>query len=152
MERAVYNETIGPFLLGRESCLEARIIQAHDITVVKLKGFLDFEIAETFRKNCLENLSGYKVIFNLRELSFVGSSGITPFVEMLSQFSKSNNVRPKFCEMTSEFRRLFLSSQINDYEIFEDELGAMKSFTAPPAPVAAVIEAVLPAVDHLVQK
>jgi hypothetical protein len=69
-------------------------------------------------------------------------------------------VRPKFCEMTSEFRRLFLSSQINDYEIFEDELGAMKSFTLPaPIPVvvtatpaASVLEAILPAVDHLVQK
>lgn len=108
---------------------------------MKLKGFLDFEIAETFRKNCLENLSGYKVIFNLRELSFVGSSGITPFVEMLSQFSKTNVVRPKFCEMTSEFRRLFLSSQINEYEIFDDELGAMKSFSMPPPVVVAVVPA-----------
>jgi len=109
--------------------LEARIIQAHDITVVKLKGFLDFEVAETFRKNCLENLAGYKVIFNLRELSFVGSSGITPFVDMLIQFSKNSEIPPKFCEMTSEFKRLFLSSQLSELEIFEDELGAMKSFT-----------------------
>lgn len=113
--------------------MEAKIIQAHDITVVKLKGFLDFEIAEAFRINCLKNLTGYKVIFNLRELSFVGSSGITPFVEMLSEFSKTNEVKPKFCEMTSEFRRLFVSSQISEMEIFEDELGAMKAFALPPS-------------------
>ncbi len=117
---------------------------------MKLKGFLDFEVAETFRISCLQNLAGYKVIFNLKELSFVGSSGITPFVEMLSQFSKSNNVRPKFCEMTSEFRRLFLSSQINEYEIFEDELGAMKSFSMPPPVPVTVAAAAAPAVVEAV--
>ncbi len=112
--------------------MEAQIVHAHDITVVKLRGFLDYEVADNFKKDCLRNLSGFKVVFDLRDLSFVGSSGITPFVEMLCDFSKVSSNKPRFCGMTSEFKRLFLSSQISEFEMFEDELGAIKSFAVVP--------------------
>ena len=56
--------------------VQAKIRKDGDITVVELKGRLDFETAEPFRETCSDVLTNSKVVFNLSELSFVGSSGI----------------------------------------------------------------------------
>jgi len=108
--------------------MEAEITKSGDLTIVRLIGRLDFETAEPFKKNCLGMLQNERVVFNLQELSFVGSSGITPFIETLIEFASRNNIRPKFCGLTSEFKRLFLVGSMGNLDIYEDQMLAINSF------------------------
>src|SRR5580698_1019861 len=101
--------------------MQAKIRKDGDITVVELKGRLDFETAEPFRETCQDVLTNSKVVFNLAELSFVGSSGIGAFVNTLMEFSKNNPVPPKFCNVKSEFRKVFKATDEGAFQIFDDE-------------------------------
>lgn len=116
----------------------AKIRKDGDVTVVKLEGRLDFETAEPFRETCDDVLANSKVVFNLADLNFVGSSGIGAFVNTLREFAKKNPVAPRFCNVRSEFRKVFKSSEEIEFQIFEDETTALTSFNENP--------------DHLVQK
>ncbi len=107
--------------------MQAKIRRDGDITVVDLKGRLDFETAEPFRETCQDILSNTKVVFNLSELSFVGSSGIGAFVNTLTEFAKTSPVPPKFCNVRSEFRKVFKASE-QPFQIFDDERTAVTSF------------------------
>ena len=63
--------------------MQAKIHKNGDITVVQLEGRIDFETTEPFRETCQDLLLNNKVVFNLSELSFVGSSGIGAFVSFM---------------------------------------------------------------------
>lgn len=108
--------------------MQAKIRKDGDVTVVELQGRLDFETAEPFRETCQDILSNSKVIFNLSQLSFVGSSGIGAFVNTLREFSKNSPVPPKFCSVKSEFKKVFGASEEMQFQIFEDEKAALSSF------------------------
>lgn len=108
--------------------MEAEISKSGEITIVRLKGRLDFETPEPFKKNCLAKLADSKVVFNLQDLNFVGSCGITIFVELLNDFATRNSVKPKFCGVNTEFRRLFLSLQNGAVEIYDDQMKALSAF------------------------
>ncbi len=110
--------------------MDAKVENRDGIFVVSLSGQMDFESADSLKVQCLEKFIEKKIIFNLRELSFVGSSGITPFLELLSELSKSNGARFKICAVGSEFMRLFESSPVDGIEIYRDITDAEHAFTA----------------------
>jgi anti-sigma B factor antagonist len=115
--------------------MQAKIRKDGDVTVVELRGRLDFETAEPFRETCQDVLANSKVVFNLSELSFVGSSGIGAFVNTLREFSRGAPVAPKFCHVKSEFRKVFKATDDEAFQIFDDENSAIGSFNGkPPAP------------------
>ncbi|MCB0342605.1 MAG: STAS domain-containing protein [Pseudobdellovibrionaceae bacterium] len=119
--------------------MDAKIEEFGDIIVVRLGGFMDFESADAFRANCVRHFSGKKVIFNLTGLSFIGSSGITPFVEGLADLTKNNKEGLRFCGVGAEFRRVFrANSVIRQMEFFENEYVAHLSLQRPPQPPVAV--------------
>ena len=111
--------------------MKARIRKDGDVTVVSLVGRLDFETAEPFRETCQEMLINNKVVFNLQDLNFVGSSGIGAFVSTLKEFSKSNPVRPRFCNVKSEFQKIFRSTMDEGYDLYANENEALRSFLDP---------------------
>ena len=111
--------------------MEAEISKNGEVTIVRLRGRLDFETPEPFKRTCLARLKNEQVVFNMQDLSFVGSSGITGFIDALSEFWATNTFRPKFCGINSEFRRLFFASNLNQIEIFEDQMKALYAFTQP---------------------
>lgn len=108
--------------------MQAKIRKDGDITVVELKGRLDFETAEPFRETCNDVLANSKVVFNLSELSFVGSSGIGAFVNTLRDFSRNNAVPPRFCAVRTEFQKVFKATDEAAFRLFEDEPTALGSF------------------------
>jgi anti-sigma B factor antagonist len=112
--------------------MQAKIRKDGDITVVELKGHLDFETAEPFRETCHDILANSKVVFNLNELSFVGSSGIGAFVNTLREFSRNNPVAPRFCAVRSEFKKVFKATDDDAFKVFEDEKSAVVSFVEEP--------------------
>src|SRR5580698_1147284 len=100
--------------------MQAKIRKTGDITVVELHGRLDFETAEPFRDTCQDILTNSKVVFNLTHLSFVGSSGIGNFFNTLREFTKTSPVPPKFCNVRSEFKKVFKATD-DGFQIFDDE-------------------------------
>jgi anti-anti-sigma factor len=109
--------------------MEARLSYQGDITVVTLKGKLDIEKSGIFRRSCLEKLKAKKVVFNLNELSFVGSSGITPFINTIVELSKEHDVR--LCGVAYEFKKLIQLTHDPKFPFFENENLALQSFSHP---------------------
>lgn len=111
--------------------MEAQVIQAGDVLLISLKGFMNFETTEHFRKACLSNFMNRPVIFDLKELNFVGSSGLTDFVQVLKEFKNKSNQPTKFCGLSQEFRRLFWATELQNIELYEDVYLAHASFSQP---------------------
>jgi len=114
--------------------MEANFSVAAGIVVVELKGRLDFETSEPFRRTCMERLVQEKVVFDLRNLNFVGSLGLKDFVETLDTMSQKSGLGVRFCGVSSEFRRLFEASGLAGQEFFESREKAIQSFSGPLPP------------------
>lgn len=70
-----------------------------------------------------------KIIFNLKNLEFVGSSGISSFVQTLKEFNEQLSVKPKYCNVRSEFKRIIKAFDESEaFEFFDSEEGAKQSF------------------------
>jgi anti-anti-sigma factor len=115
--------------------MEANFSVASGVVVVELKGRLDFETSEPFRRTCLERLVLEKVVFDLKNLNFVGSLGLKDFVDTLDNMSQKSGVGVRFCGVSSEFRRLFEASGLAGQEFFESREKAIQSFSGPPPSV-----------------
>ncbi len=110
--------------------MEAKFAVRDQVVVVELQGRLDFESSAPFRRTCLEKLIREKVVFDLRNLNFVGSLGLKDFVSTLDDLARASQPGIKFCGVSSEFRRLFEASGLSGHEIFENQEGAIQSFVA----------------------
>lgn len=108
--------------------MEARVDNRGGVYVVSLAGQMDFEGADSLKSQCLRLFAEKNVVFNLRELMFVGSSGITPFLELLAELQRRNGQRFKICNVNSDFMRLFESSAVDGIEIYKDIGDAVQSY------------------------
>jgi anti-anti-sigma factor len=109
-----------------------------DTVVVSMDGRLDFETYLPLKERLSQLVEvdvsktdsvPRKIIFNLEKLEFVGSSGISSFVQILKEFNSHSPMKPRYCNVRSEFQkviRAFDEDQI--FEFFENEDRARKSF------------------------
>lgn len=111
--------------------MEANFAVCKGVVVVELKGRLDFETSEPFRRTCLERLVQERVVFDLQKLNFVGSLGLKDFAETLGSLARQSGQGVRFCGVSSEFRRLFEASGLTNHEFFENREKAIQSFEAP---------------------
>jgi len=111
--------------------MEALVENRDGVYVITLRGQMNFESADQLKTKCLENFIEKEVILNLRELNFVGSSGITPFLEMLSALSLANGKKFKICSVSNEFMRLFETGENEGIEIYRDLIEAHRAFYSP---------------------
>lgn len=96
---------------------------------IQVEGYLDFESQEPLRKELKEVSDKLKsqtqpdsIIFDFENLQFVGSSGISRFISTLRSFSEESPIRPKYCNVGSEFQRLMKAFDHEDlFEFFEDD-------------------------------
>jgi len=116
--------------------MKTEIKRTGDTIVVNMDGRLDFDTYLPLRENLsklarTENTDSTpkKIIFNLENLEFVGSSGITSFVQTLKEFNTSAATRPRYCNVKSEFCRIIKAFDETDvFQIYENEDRARKSF------------------------
>jgi len=116
--------------------MKTEIRKTGDTIIVTLNGRLDFETYVPLREDLVKladqssgDLVPKKIIFNLEQLEFVGSSGISSFIQTLKEFNASVPHRPRYCNVKSEFRKIikaFDDEQIFDF--YESEDRARKSF------------------------
>ena len=111
--------------------MKTNIKQNGNILVVNVRGHLTVNDADRLKAICGERLKKQKILFNLKELSFVGSSGVSVFHETLSALKKRNVL--KMCCVSSEFKRVF-DNEAPPFLIYQNEREALLSFQSPPAP------------------
>ena len=104
--------------------MKAYFIKENDVTIVRLKGNFNFESIDSFGQKCKQDLKNQKVVFNLQDLAFVGSSGFDTFMSILKDMNSSLRV----CNASCEFVRMFQACHLKNLEIYESENLAKKSF------------------------
>jgi anti-anti-sigma regulatory factor len=79
----------------------------------------------------LQSLRGKKVVFCLKNLNFVGSTGIQSFFQVIRDFNQNRHFKAKVSDLKPDFFRLLSSGGTADLEICENMAGALMSFQAP---------------------
>ena len=77
-----------------------------DVLIVALEGSMSFESVNEFRKKAYRHFSQNKVIFSLKNLDFVGSTGVKDFVTIMVDLSDKNPFGLGVAEAKSEFEIL----------------------------------------------
>ena len=110
--------------------METKFEQIDELTIlIHLQGRIDLESLELFA-TCIEQLKSVRVIFNLTQLAFVGSNGIGVFLQSIRDLSQTNKFGIKFYGVSSEFKRIIISSEIPNTSIHETLDGAKLAFTS----------------------
>ena len=89
--------------------MRTNIRKEGDYTIVELSGFIDVESAEPvaeFIEEAYDVNSKTKMIVDMSNLRFVGSTGISNFVKEIRVFNKMR-MKPTYYGMKSEFVRIF---------------------------------------------
>jgi anti-anti-sigma factor len=115
--------------------MKTQIRKDGDAIVVSMEGRLDFETHIPLREDLARiterptDSVPKKIIFNLEKLEFVGSSGISSFVQTLKDFNAGVPNKPRYCNVKSEFRRVIKAfDEEEQFEFYESEERARKSF------------------------
>ncbi|MEN0059327.1 MAG: STAS domain-containing protein [Bdellovibrio sp.] len=108
--------------------MEVRLVLDGEIAVVALSGRIEIEKAQSFRRACLQKFSDKKVVFCMKNLSFVGSSGIQSFFGILNELNSTQQVNVKIAGLNSDFQRLFSFAECPHLEVHESIEGALQSF------------------------
>lgn len=115
--------------------MKTQIKKTGDCVIINFEGNLDFESAEPLKENLSRILSATKtdsaakIIFDLENLEFVGSSGISNFVQTLKEFNHKTNEKPRYCNVKSEFKRIIKAFDEDQVFMIHDNVAhAKKSF------------------------
>lgn len=108
--------------------MQARHELVGDVDIVYLSGRLNLDACETFKEVCLTQFTGKKIVICMEGLSFVGSTGITIFLDTMKELRTKIEQPVKFCNVSSEYSKIFSANLIGIYEIYENVEMAIKSF------------------------
>ncbi len=117
--------------------MKTQIKKNGDTLVVSMDGRLDFETSEPLRAELSKiirstrntDTAPKKIIFNLEGLEFVGSSGISSFIQTLKEFNAMAPEKPRYCNVKSEFKRVIKAfDEESLFEFHDSEARARDSF------------------------
>ncbi len=117
--------------------MKTQINKKGDTLVVSMEGKMDFEMQDALRQDLHQlvndakktDQAAAKIVFNLKELEFVGSSGISNFIQTLKEVSSKTDQKPRYCEVSNEFRRVMQAlDESKTFEFYDTEERARKSF------------------------
>ena len=118
--------------------MKTQIKRNGDTVVVSIDGKIDYETQVPLKDelqrlarntNTRTDSTPTKVIFNLKNLEFVGSSGISNLVQTLKDFNTRSEVKPRYCHVRSEFQKIIKAfDEEQGFEIFDTEERARSSF------------------------
>ncbi len=108
--------------------MDIKLVLDGDIVVVSLSGRIEVEKTQLFKKACIQNFANKKVVFCMKNLSFVGSSGIKSFFGVLDELNANQKINAKIAGLNPDFQRLFTFSNCSSLEMHENIEGALQSF------------------------
>lgn len=109
--------------------MKAKIKKNDDKIILTLEGKIDYEtqddacavINRTIEKNKTDE-TPKKILVSMKDLQFVGSAGITHFVEQLKKIHVDTAVTPKYIGVKSEFQKIIRAfDEEGEFEFFDDE-------------------------------
>ena len=109
--------------------MKARIKNTGQSIIISLNGRVDYEtqdevcalIHSTISKN-KNDTAGKKIVLDLQDLDFVGSCGITQFVQTLKSIHQDSDVIPAYCGVRSEFKKIMKAfDEENEFDFFDDQ-------------------------------
>ncbi len=108
--------------------MDLKLVLDGEITVVSLSGKIEVEKAQAFKAACLRSFANRKVVFCMKKLNFVGSSGIQSFFGVLNDLNSSNKLNVKIAGLNQDFARLYQFADCSHLELHESIEGAIQSF------------------------
>ncbi len=108
--------------------MKAKLSSRNDSIVISIDGKVDYEtqdavcdfINSTIKRNNRDQ-AAKQVIVNFTDLEFVGSSGITQFVQSLKQIHNETDFTPKYCGVRSEFQKIIKAfDEENAFDFYDD--------------------------------
>ena len=107
-----------------------------DTLIVTMNGRLSYESQGPLKERLTKVINHKKsdeiptkLIFNLKDLDFVGSSGISSFVHTLKGINQKQNIETKYCNVGNEFRKIIQAfDDEQEFEFFSSEQDAHESF------------------------
>ena len=123
--------------------MKTQLSQAGDVTVVKVSGRLDIDQTGYFRQACMTQLTERKVVFQLSELTFVGSTGIQSFFQIVQELHTKAPFGVRIVGLHQDFQRIFqLRPETTATPCLNHIDEAIQSFqTRVDIPIAEVIAA-----------
>ena len=111
---------------GKMPSMKAKFRKKEDIYFFDFEGDLDFQTVDKLRFFWSQKaLRQKKIVFNLKDLSFVGSQGVNVFSETVEVANRDNYL--KICCASPEFSKFFDSRGMRCL-LFESEGEAISSF------------------------
>lgn len=113
--------------------MQVSIRKTSDIYCVELVGKISYDSMENLRRVCQKQLLGKSLVINCEKLSFVGSVGITDFINLLSSLYKLKT-QMKFVGIAKEFVRLaqsFAETKALRFEQYPTNYEAVKAYQNP---------------------
>ena len=117
--------------------MKARIKNTNESIIISLDGKVDYEtqdeVCNLINRTVSQNQgrtdqSAKKIVLNLKELEFVGSSGITQFVQSLKAIHQQSDIVPKYCGVRSEFKKIMKAfDETNEFDFYDDEALSRKN-------------------------
>jgi anti-anti-sigma factor len=109
--------------------MKARINSNAESIIISLDGKVDYEtqdevceIINTAIKRNKKDQAAKNIVLNLKNLEFVGSSGITQFVQSLKAIHHDTDITPKYCGVRSEFQKIIKAfDEENEFDFYDDE-------------------------------
>jgi anti-anti-sigma factor len=114
--------------------MQAKLRQHGEISIVQIQGSLQIERTQAFREACSKSFIGKKIIFNMEEAHFVGSTGIQSFIDAVKILTANGESKLKLVGLKAEFKRIFANLELVGVEILETESVAIESFTVGGLP------------------
>ena len=103
--------------------MKTKISQTPHATLIRLGGRLSIEDQDKVRRALLSLVDRKKtdevpkkLIFDFENLQFVGSTGISSFIQTLREVNHLASERPSFCRVGSEFKKLIRAFGQGDEE------------------------------------
>ncbi len=110
--------------------MKTKIEHYGEKVLVKIEGKLSYECTNQFKQELDKlNTQNKQVAFDMQELQFVGSSGISSFIQILREFNLKTASKPKYINFRIEFKKLIKA--FDDEQSFDFSSSLNEIFNGP---------------------
>ncbi len=116
--------------------MKTNIKKLGDLIVVTMDGKVDYETQQPLKHNLKDIIqsaasdhSNPKIIFDLENLQFVGSSSISSLIQTLRDFNAQSPVKPRYCNVNHDLKRVIQAlDEKNLFDFYDTTEKAKKSY------------------------
>ena len=116
--------------------MKSKIQKTGNTINIDLGGTINYEAQDALKldlSRVIKNAGGAspasRIVINMKELRFVGSSHISMFVQALKEFQERSPVKAELINVSSEFKKVFKAYDETSTLDYVDEISGDKSST-----------------------